>query len=313
MSITFRVHWLSATIWNSTNHGLRMWQERFEQYLGPMQMVGHGVPGFKTLYKALLETRLKANPIAQDGIDSQYYCFEIPGQACDAIPDKDIQEFIAVLNSLEKARITRLDLAWDGVPFTPEQVKEAVGKGQMRSYLRRKKMSYTVTPYEDREDGQIGTSSLRLGSRFSERMLRVYNERGPVRIELQTKSKRAYLVARDVLIQLPEFWIDKAIGHLRDYVDFVDSATGKLLPWWAEFVNNQDRAMKTISNARIVTLNSMLEWVNKAVSPTLSVIADLVGMPAIEAFIVAGRRKRGSRFNALLNQERNNDDPNPAS
>ena len=276
-------------------------------------MVGHGMPGFKTLYKALLETRLKANPIAQDGIDNQYFCFEIPGQACDAIPDKDIQEFIVSLNSLEKARITRLDLAWDGVPFTPEQVKEAVDHGQMRSYLRRKNMSYTVTPYEDREDGQIGTSSLRLGSRSSERMLRVYNERGPVRIELQTKSGRADLVARDVLIQLPEFWIDKAIGHLRDYVDFLDGVTGKLLPWWDEFVHNQDRAMKTISNARVVTLNSMLSWVNNAVSPTLSVIADLVGMPAIEAFIVAGRRKRGSRFNALLNQDGNNDNPNPAS
>jgi len=300
MSITFRVHWLSATIWGNSNYGLKMWQERFEQYLGPMQMVGHGVPGFKTLYKALLETRLKANPIAQEGIDSQYYCFEFPGQACDALPDKDIQEFIVTLSSLEKARITRLDLAWDGVPFTPEQVKAAVDKGQMRSYLRRKNMSYTVTPYEDREDGQIGTSSLRLGSRSSERMLRVYNERGPVRIELQTKSKRAYLVAMDVLIQLPEFWIDKAIGHLRDYVDFVDGATGKLLPWWDEFVHNQDRAMKTISNARLVTLNGMLSWVNNAVSPTLSVIADLVGMPAIEAFIVAGRRKRGSRFKALL-------------
>ena len=311
MSITFRVHWLSATIWGNSNYGLKMWQERFEQYLGPMQMVGHGVPGFKTLYKALLETRLKANPIAQEGIDSQYYCFEFPGQACDALPDKDIQEFIVTLSSLEKARITRLDLAWDGVPFTPEQVKAAVDKGQMRSYLRRKNMSYTVTPYEDREDGQIGTSSLRLGSRSSERMLRVYNERGPVRIELQTKSKRAYLVAMDVLIQLPEFWIDKAIGHLRDYVDFIDGSTGNLLPWWDEFVNNQDRAMKTISNARTVTLNSMLSWVNMAVSPTLSVIADLVGMPAIEAFIVAGRRKRGSRFNALLSQEGNSDDPNP--
>jgi DNA relaxase NicK len=287
-----------------------MWQERFEQYLGPMQMVGHGVPGFKTLYKALLETRLKANPIAQEGIDNQYYCFEFPGQACDAIPDKDIQEFIVTLSSLEKSRITRLDLAWDGVPFTPEQVKEAIDKDHVRSYLRRKSMSYTVSPYEDRKDGELGTSSLKLGSRFSERMLRVYNERGPVRIEMQTKKQRADLVAKDLLIHPPFSWVDKAIGHLRDYVDFIDGSTGKLLPWWDKFTHNQDRAMKTISNAREVTLNGMLDWVNKAVSPTLSVIADLVGMPAVEAFVEAGRRKRGSRFNALLNQEGNNDDPN---
>ncbi|MEX1248342.1 MAG: replication initiation factor domain-containing protein [Anaerolineales bacterium] len=313
MSITFRVHWLSATIWGSSNYGLKMWQEWFQKYLGPMQMVGHGGRGFKALYKALLEAKLYTTPISQDGIDSEYFCYEFPGQACDAIPDKDIQVFIIVLSRWEKARITRLDLAWDGVPFTPEQVKEAVGKEQMRSYLRRKKMSYTVTPYEDRQDGQIGTSSLRLGSNQSERMLRVYNERGPVRIEMQTRSDRADLVARDVLITLPKSWVDKAIGHLRDYVDFVDYETGNLLSWWDEFVHNQDRAMKTISNAREQTLNGMLGWVDKTVSPTLSVIADLVGMPAIEAFIMAGRRKRGSRFNALLNQEGNSDDPNPAS
>lgn len=302
MAVTFRVHWLSTTIWGTEEYGLKMWQEWFEAFLGPLQGIGHGGRGFKRLYKALAEAKLYADPIAQQDIEAnQYFSYEFPGSACDAIPDKVIQEFIIVLNRWEKARITRLDLAWDGTPFTPEQVKEAVELEQMRSYMRRSKMQYTVSPYEFREDGQLGTSSLRLGSSQSSRMLRVYDKHGPVRLEMQTRAERADLVGRDVLIKFPKLWLDNAIAHLRDYVDFAEQETEKLLPWWDAFIHNQNRAMKTVSDARTVELNRMLVWVEKQVSPTLSVLADVVGEDTIKAFVVAGRRKRGAKFNALLN------------
>ncbi len=304
MSIMFRVHWLSTTIWGTQDYGLKMWQEWFEEFWGPMQPVGHGGRGFKSLFKALLEAKLYADPLAQEGIDSnQYFGFEFPGSACDALPDKIIQEFIVVLNRWEKARITRLDLAWDGTPFTPAQVKEAVELEQMRSYLRREKMQFTISPFEKREDGQIGTSSLRLGSNQSSRLLRVYDKHGPVRLEMQNRAERADLVARDVLINLPSIWIGKAISHLRDYVDFVEQETEKLLPWWKVFINNQDRAMKIVSDARTVELSRMVAWVDKQVSPTLSVLADVIGDQSIEAFVVSGRRKRGAKFNALLSKD----------
>ncbi|HRN51849.1 MAG TPA: replication initiation factor domain-containing protein [Anaerolineales bacterium] len=301
MAVLFRVHWLSVTIWGTKEYGLKMWQEWFEGVLGPMQAVGHGGRGFKSLYKALLEAKLYADPIAQAGNEGNpYFGLELPGSACDAVPDKLLQEFVIVLERWEKARITRLDLAWDGTPFTPEQVKEAVELEQMRSYLRREKMLYSVSPYEKREDGRVGTSSLRLGSSQSTRMLRVYDKHGPVRLEMQTRAERADLIARDVLVKLPRLWVDRAIAHLRDYIDFIEQETEKLLPWWLAFVNNQARAMKTVSDARTIELNRMLAWVDNQVSPTLSVLADVVGSQAIEAFVVSGRRKRGQKFNALL-------------
>lgn len=261
--------------------------------------LGHGGKGFRGLYKALVESKLYVDPIDQE---NPYFAFDFPGSACDAIPDKVIQEFIIVLNRWEKARNTRLDLAWDGTPFTPEQVKQAVELQQMRSYLRRSKMQYTISPYELREDGQLGTSSLRLGSNQSTRLLRVYDKHGPVRLEMQTRAERADLVARDVLIKLPGLWIDNAISHLRDYVDFVERESGQMLPWWAAFIRNQNRAMKTVSDARTVELNRMLNWVDKQVSPTLSVLADVVGEKTIEAFVIGGRRRRGTKFDALLKQ-----------
>ncbi len=301
MSVTFRVHWLSTTIWGDVSYGLKMWQMWFEQYLGPLNGLGYGGRGFKSLYKALASAKLYADPIGQNGPEGNpYFSYDFPGQACDAIPDKVIQEFIIVLNRWEKSSMTRLDLAWDGVPFTPERVIIAVEHEQMRSYLRRSKMQYTVSPYEIREDGQLGTSSVRLGSGQSARMLRVYDKHGPVRLEMQTRAERADLIARDVLVKLPDLWLDNAIPHLRDYIDFIERETEKLLPWWKHFINNKSRAMKTVSDARTIELTKMLTWVEGKVSPTLSVINDVLGKESIEAFVVAGRRKRGAKFNALL-------------
>lgn len=296
MEVLFRVHWLSTTIWGAKDYGLKMWELWFEEYLGPLREVGHGGKGFKSLYKALLESKLYVDPIGEP--EEPYFSLEFPGSACDAIPDKVIQEFVIVLHRWENAKITRLDLAWDGANFTPADVKQAVELQQIRSYFRRDKMLYSVSPYELREDGQIGTSSIRLGSGQSTRLLRVYDKHGPVRIELQTRAKRADLVGKAVLVQLPQLWLDNALTHLRDYIDFVHQ--DKLLPWWEMFIRNQDRAMKTVSDARTIELNRMLAWVDKQVSPTLSVLADVVGEESIDAFVIAGRRKRGSKFDGLL-------------
>lgn len=305
MSITLRVHWLSVTLWADEDYGLKMWELWFEKFLGAMHQTGHGGKGFRKLYKALLEAKLYAAPIQQDILEGkEYFSFELPGKACEAIPDKLIQEFIVTTDRFEKAKFTRLDLAWDGVAFEPHTVKEAVDNKQLRSYARRSSMQYIIHPYEERENGQLGTSAVRLGSNQSSRLLRVYDKHGPVRVELQARDKRADLIARDVLRHLPTQWFDPALGHLRDYVDFLDPETKELLPWWSSFVHNQDRAMKVVSDAREVELNRLIEWVDNQVSPTLSVLADVIGEQSIDAFIVSGRRKRGNKFNALLERSK---------
>jgi hypothetical protein len=301
MGITFRVHWLSATAWGDKYQGLNMWRDRFEKYLGPMIRIGHGGRGFKSVHKALLEARLYSDPITQLKIgDNPFFSFDFPGSACDAIPDTVIQEFVVLLDEDYRANFTRLDLAWDGVEFSPEQVKQAVDMEQIRSYLRRASLKYTISPYELREDGQVGTSSLRLGSGQSDRMLRVYDKHGPVRIELQTRKERADLIARDVLKKSPSEWLVTALGHLRDYVDFAEQENQKLLTWWASFVNETKRTEKTTSDARTLELGRLLGWMTDQGSGVLSVIADVLGEQTIEALIKHGRQKRGGKYNALL-------------
>ena len=54
-------------------------------------------------------------------------------------------------------------------------------------------------PFERQENGELGTHTVNLGSRQSERMIRVYNRRGFTRLEMELKDKRADLVAKEIL------------------------------------------------------------------------------------------------------------------
>lgn len=290
----FHVHWLSLTLWAETDFALKLWEEWFQEFLGPLVPIGHGGRGFKTLYQALAAAKVYADPVGE----GSFIHLELPGSACDALPPKLIQEFIVTLNRWEKFRVSRLDLAWDGVEFTPHDVKEAVAEEKLRSLLKRKTLHVHDQPFEERDDGVVGTTSVRLGSNQSSRMLRVYDKRGPVRLEFQTRAERADLVAREVLLKLPDLWAEAALAHLRDYVDF--EFEGRLLAWWEKFVREIGRAFKRITDARQLELSRMTEWVMTQVAPTLSVLADVIGEDIYKALTVQGRRKRGKRYEAVL-------------
>ncbi len=294
----FRVHWLSVTIWCSTEHGLLTWQIWFEDYLGRMQAQIHGGRGFRNLYKALVGAKLYTGAITAVENGEPYIHLEFPGMACDALPPQLLKEFISTISIYEKSRVSRLDLAWDGVGFTPEIVKEAVEKNLIRSPLKRRTMNFSVEPLEKKEDGSLGTSSVRLGAGSSERLLRVYDKRGPVRLELQLRGKRADKIAKEVLVKLPKSWPELAIGHLRDYIDFAEDDT--LLPWWMEFVKSTPRTHMQVTDAREKELERLTAWLMKQVSPTYSAVVEVVGDGMIDAMIEYGKKHRGNRFDSIL-------------
>jgi len=299
MSIDFQVHWFSITIWKNMKEGLEIWQQHFENYLGPMIPSGRGGKGFQMFFTALLGSKLYARPIGQQGVSETYFNIELPGSACEALPPKLIQAFLLEVEKLEKANMTRLDFAWDGVAFTPHDVKLAVEARQFRSHLRRKTLFYGVEPLETKEDGTKGTTSLRVGSLSSERLLRVYDKRGPVRIEMMMRAKRANAVARDVLTKDHSEWPETAIKHLRDYIDFQDEKA-TLLGWWQQFVQSTARARMQVTDAREKELKKMTEWLMAKVSSTYSVVIDVLGPDLMLAMLRYGRKHRGHRFDAIL-------------
>jgi len=80
----FHVHWLSLTLWAERDYALKLWEEWFQEFLGPLVPIGHGGRGFKSLYQALAAAKIYADPVGE----GSFVHLEIPGSACDALPPK---------------------------------------------------------------------------------------------------------------------------------------------------------------------------------------------------------------------------------
>jgi hypothetical protein len=310
----FRVHWLSITIWGNINYGLKIWQEWFENYLGIMHSSGHGGRGFKNIYTALASSRLYGNPpLGQDADEKDdYFYIELPGKACDAIPIYSLKEFLIDIMLNEKCSVKRIDLAWDNVPFSPSDINYAIDNDMFKSLIRKNTLVFTQSLYEERDDGQIGTSSCSIGSRSSVRMLRVYDKRGPTRLEFQARDDRAHNIVFDLIRQPIDKWSRVSRGHLRDYIDFVDVKTGAFTDWWGEFVVDITKADLIISSPRDEELGRIFKWFNDQVSPSFSVLVDVLGNEVIQEFLKEGRIKRRNRFKSILELSKSNGGNNEA-
>lgn len=291
----FQIHWLAVTIWGKAEYGLKLWDVWFAKSLGEMQDQGYGGRLYRNIYKALVEAKLYCRPrnAEKDDMESQHFHIEFPGSACEAISPKLFQEFLIVLERREHFQVTRLDLTWDKVPFTPEDLDSADKRDLFRTYAKRGTFRFERSRHEKRENGEIGHSIFRMGSRKSSRHLRVYNFHGPVRLELECRSERADLIARDVLTHKPDDWSDKAITHLLDFLE-IDA------DFWRNFAEQHVRANRTIIDARTKEMSKIADWMFTQVSPSLSVLVDVYGEGAIQALVTNGRQKRGSRFNTIL-------------
>jgi hypothetical protein len=141
-------------------------------------------------------------------------------------------------------------------------------------------------------------------------MVRVYDRRGPTRVELELKAERAVLLWRSLLGVDVEGWSAAGLAELRAFVDFRDRSTGvrpdycKLLPWWAAFVEGAERRAVCIPRER-QTLERAVSWLRLTVSPTLALANDVLGPDFVRGMLEVGReryRRRPDRV-ALLDAE----------
>jgi hypothetical protein len=58
--------------------------------------------------------------------------------------------------------------------------------------------------------------------------------------------------------------------------------------------------MKTVADARELELSRITAWLLSQVAPTMSAAVDAIGDQLIEAMLIHGRRKRGRKFDALI-------------
>jgi DNA relaxase NicK len=300
MTIEFRIDYFRITIHTNVDECVKLYKQCFEYGLGELTDQEHGAKGFKNVLGALSGFQLKHNP----GDYKNYCTFEFPGQACGSSAPEQFIDFYH-LTQLKKYRtnVTRIDFAFDHVPFSPFDIYQAIlndakrGKEEkpiVRSQAERSSLEIISSPLKMREDGSgLGQDTCYFGDRSSQRFLRVYNKRGPTRLELELKEDRANLVAGDIFSKDVEKWHEVAISHLLDFID-ID------LPWWKEFINQTDRAYMKLRYAKDVSLEKSRKWLLGQVSPTMAAISEVTGGDIVLEMDKEGRKRMGKRYKPLL-------------
>lgn len=290
--IGYRVHWIAFTIHAPKEQAFLLYDLLFKDNFGDMEPLGHGGRAYKEIYHSRLEFKIYLSPIGNE----EHFHYEIPGSACDCI---DWSYLVALGDLLEgnfqdKYSFTRFDFAFDNVPFTPKQVREAIEDKQFRSLAKLESLEIHESPFQKRDNGELGTYTVEFGSNQSERMITVYNKRGFTRLEFQTKDRRAQLVAKQICTSTKQsVWYYIVLSHLLDYIDFKTD-------WWQAFVDGIERANATVTTVKELSMSKMVQWLDKQVFPALSVAIDVLPKEAIDSMVKRGRQRRGVRYNLLL-------------
>ncbi len=291
--ITFRIHWLAFTIHASSEEAIYLYDNLFKEIFGPLVPLGNGGRGFKEILTGLSGFKVYMHPINEN---AGYFHIEIPGEACDALQWEYYFALIIYLqaNFQDKFFFKRIDLAFDQAPFTPHNVEEAIKKEKVRSLAKRESLEVYDSPFKLNDKGELGCYTVNFGSRSSDRMIRVYNQRGFTRLELQTKDDRAHAIGMQLFNkQNTDNWFPVMVSHLRDFIDF-DTL------WWEEFIQGQGRAYLTVSQPRVINYSKMKSWVEKSVAPCLSVIIDNNESKELDHMINRGRKRRNPKYEGLL-------------
>lgn len=296
-----KIHWFAVTLFASYDFCLDLWEKYFKLELGDLVQSPRGGRGFQNIDVALNEAKLYYNPVQQkDGVFKDYCHFEFTGSACDCVIPTHFRDFIEFLQSDGVLfKITRLDIAWDDLPFSPSEFYQAVYDGLVVSPAKRGTLSIVQSPYEVRDDGQNGCDTCYLGSKSSNRFIRVYNKRGGTRLEFVCRDDRAHAVTLDIFQYIYGDWDVTAREHLLDYIDFP--------AWfaWADFIKFAQQAELVITPARKVALVKIEKWIERQVAVALSVFYDVHGWKTAQSImdrmlLEAVNSRDRSRYKSVL-------------
>jgi hypothetical protein len=275
-----KIHWFSITVHSSYDYCLDLWDKFFSLELGELQNTTRGGRGFQNIDVGFFESKLYYNPIQQtDGTVKDYCHFEFTGSACDCVIPTHFSEFVSQLQGQEiKFKVTRIDIAWDDLSFTPLEFYKRVYDGEAISCVKLHKegsnnenFSVYQSPFELRDNGQVGTSTCYFGSKTSQRFLRVYDKRGGTRLEFVCRDDRAHFVTLDIFQHNYSDWDIVARENLLDFVRF------DYWLQWLEFVAFAQKADLVISSARRVSLSKIERWMDRQLAVALSVFYDVHG------------------------------------
>jgi hypothetical protein len=226
----------------------------------------------------------------------------ICGEVCEEL---GISGLVALSLSTGVEPTIRLDVAWDAEALIPEMFAEAFEAGDVVTRIQR-----PVNPETGRVKGLERHSNhegdtVDLGSRSSERFLRLYDRRGSCRVELELKKRRSVALWRRLVALHDEAaWGMEALAELRAFVDFRKRSEGvhvdrcELLPWWAEFCSGAARRSTVISR-KAPTLETQEKWLRRFVAGSLALLVSVRGQRFLDELIRNGQARNAARPDRL--------------
>jgi DNA relaxase NicK len=249
--------------------------------------------GLWTYKLSAVERTTKARVLWSEGRPE--VAVNLPGEACEMLGTAGVLALVRELG----LKLTRLDVAWDTDLLTPAMVRGAYILGDAVTFARKWK-------WDESPEG----STFYLGKRGSDpdlRMLRVYDRRGPTRVELELHGKRAQMLW-SVLDQAQlEDWSAGCLAYLVDFVDFRDRAAdlnvGRCpqLEWWEDFTEGAGRLALPLPR-KAPTLDSTRDWLAGQVAPALALVLDATpdATAWVREMLRDGRKRRTLQQAAML-------------
>jgi hypothetical protein len=233
-------------------------------------------------------------------------CIEVQGAACELLGGTEI----AWIHRTLGLRASRFDVALDGVPFTPAQLRDEWQAGNVRTRAKvppgaRADRQWRRSEWHSNNEGDTFV----MGSRASTQYARCYDRRGPVRFEMEWKKETAARVADEVLGAIWDETPDVAartLGWVRRFVDFVDASSSAhasrraLLGWWSAFVAHAPIATFRLAATAARTVEAVREWFEVQMSATLAVLSHAFGEGEVRRLMAQGKKRWRSKHRAVL-------------
>ena len=213
--------------------------------------------------------------------------FDLPGKALATVTPARVQAMLLRWSAAGvEWRVKRIDLAVDGLPASVGDVEKAWREDEGAIRCRAERDSFGSF---SNAQGQ----TFAIGSRLSQRYMRVYNAHGPVRVELECKGNAALVVgALLMLTTSPEKWGAFIMGAFAEFIDFGTS-------WWKAFMGGAARLRLGVSCVAEVALADVRRWLMRQVAPSLGLLLIAGGGDAAELVSMAREgagRLRGPRL-----------------
>lgn len=159
-------------------------------------------------------------------------------------------------------RVSRIDWAKDDCPIDVSELADMWQKGYIRTKLRNACLH---------RDLNTNKQTIYIGSRQSEKFVRIYDERGPVRVEFEIKGKPAHNIGKVFAETGEELWEACSNGILR-VCKSTDPHNKELDKRWEDFVGSAAKA--DFPRTEKSTLVKTVRWLKQSVEPTRKAVLE---------------------------------------